>query len=273
MMCVAGSLIMDHRYIDHAVECVAREHRWTKAEKQAFEAFARRVRDTDVQDTAADTAAQQDTGAPAQSVLVMAAQSPRTETQRERIREAYTETVLDTTVHKHIHEESLAESLAAEFGPEIAAGVLQTEPLTSELRSAVLSATEQAQTERTRMLELFEDELTSLTRASDLHEEIDTTISELDDASFETWEPENLIDAWGRLLSLEHDCEALTRRRQELLRDCSDVAEPSMDGQRVVGYLYRTASFTFPVLAATAEYVEALHDERQQITTAIGHEE
>ena len=260
---------MGLKYIEQAIQCVARERRWTKAEEQAFEAFERRVRDTDVQDAALDTAAPQNTGIPSQSALVTDPQSPRAETQRDRIREAYAETVLDTTVHKHIHDESLAESLAAEFGPEIAAGVLQTEPLTAELRSAVLSATEQARAERTRVLELFEDELASLTRASDLHDEINTTVSELEDASFETWRSENLEDAWERLLALEHDCEQLTQRRQELLHDRSDVSDPSMNDQRAVRYLYRTAPFTYPMLAVTAEYVERLQDHRQRIASLL----
>ena len=81
--------------------------------------------------------------------------------------------------------------------------MLQSEPLTPELRSAVLTAIDVTQSERTKVLELYEDELTSLTRASELHEEVETTVSELDDASFETWQTENLADAWDRLLKLE----------------------------------------------------------------------
>ena len=260
---------MGLEYVDYAIERVAREHRWTTAEQHAFEEFASRVRETDIRDSAGDTAAPQNTGTPSQSVLVTDDPSPPDAARRERIQEAYAETVLETTVHKYIHEESLAESLAAEFGPEIAAGVLQTEPITTELRSAVLSATEQARNERTRVLELFEDELASLTRASDLHEEIDTTVSELGETSFKTWESENLADAWERLLALEHDCEALTQRRQELLHDRSDVSESSMDDQRVVGYLYRAFPVTYPVLAATAEDVETLRIHRQQLTSAL----
>ena len=256
---------MGHRYIDRAIECVVREQRWTNEELQAFGDFERHVRNTDVQD-APDKALPQTTGAPSQSGMLTVAQ-PSTGTQRARIREAYAETVLETTVHKHIHEESLAESLSAEFSPEIAASVLQSEPLTPELRSAVLTAIDVTQTERTKVLELYEDELTSLICASELHEEVETTVSELDDAVFETWQIENMEDAWDRLLKLEVDCERLISQRQELLHDCSNASEPNGEDQSIVKYLYRNAPFTYPVLAVTAEYLERLQTHRQQLAS------
>ena len=262
---------MGHRYIDSAIECVAREQCWTNEELQAFGEFERHVRNTDVQDTP-DKVLPQTTGAPSQSGLLTAAQ-PAPETQRARVREAYAETVLETTVHKHIHEESLAESLFAEFGPEIAASVLQSEPLTPELRSAVFTAIDVAQTERTKVFELYEDERTSLTRASELHGEVETTVSELDDALFETWQTENLEDAWDRLLKLEVDCERLIRQRQELLHDRSNASEPNEEDQSIVKYLYRNAPFTYPVLAVTAEYLERLQTHRQQLASMSAPDE
>ena len=73
-------------------------------------------------------------------------------------------------------------------------------------------------------------------------------VPDLNDSSFETWQAENLVDAWEQLLALGHDCEALTQRRQELLREGSNVSKPSMTDQRVVGYLYQASSFTYSVL-------------------------
>ena len=258
---------MGHRHIDRAIECVAREKRWTKEELQAFDDFERQVRNTDVQDTR-DKTLPQTTGASSQSGLLMAAQ-PSPETQRARIREAYSETVLETTVHKLVHDESLAESLSAEFGPEIAASVFQLEPLTPELRSAVLTATDVVQTERTNVLELYEDELKSLNCANKLHREVEATVSELDDASFETWQTENMADAWDRLLRLEVDCESLTRQRQEHLHDRPYVSKSTSEYQDVMEYLYRNTPFTYPVLAVTAEYLDRLQAHRRQLTDMV----
>lgn len=259
---------MDRRYVDHAISCVTRERRWTAAEEQAFEAFARRVQDADVRDATGTADSRPDV--PAQSLLTGAEQSASS-APRAQLRTAYAETVLETTAHRHAHDESPAESLAAEFGPEIAAGVLQTDPLTPALQSAVLRAAEQARDERTRVLDLFDRELDSLTRANDHLVEVDATVTELADAAVETWQRENLTDAWDRLLSLELECESLAQRRQAVLRERSGTSEAVMDALGVVEYLYRTCPFTYPVLAATAEYVDRLRDDRRRIADVMAN--
>ena len=94
--CIGGKHTMGHKYLERAIECVAREQHWTNEELQAFDEFERHIRNTDVQD--APEKAPQTPGAPSQSGLLTAVQ-PSPETQRARIRETYAETVLETSVH------------------------------------------------------------------------------------------------------------------------------------------------------------------------------
>lgn len=164
----------------------------------------------------------------------------------DRVRTAYRETVMSVSHYDDVYGESLVEHVAAECGDDLAAG-LRTDtsvPFTSTYKSGLRSAAVHAAQERALFLETLDREATSIETA---RRELAELVGQLDTTTVPEWYRERFAD---RLETVAHD-------RQETIR--SRRTGPFLEGHALCEWLYRDASWTYPVLTAVARLREAMN--------------
>ncbi|WP_254280775.1 DUF7260 family protein [Haloarcula marina] len=216
--------------ISNALERVQRERREEVRERDAFEAFADRVADLPT------------TSSTSQSVFAVTALPDRSTTDTEALRQAYRDTVMSVPHYETVYDESLTENVRAELGPEIAALFTSTTgpSLLLEHQRAVLSAAEQARTDREEFQDTLDAESESL---RSLREDLTAVLDELDST---------IVPAWYRQ-QFHDNLLAIIETRQSQLEERSI---PQLDGHDLCESLYQDEPQTYPVLMAVAR----LHD-------------
>lgn len=141
------------RSFDAAYECLAEERQRTTAELCALETFIDEVR-----------------ALPTESVSVDAGRATVTRSTHahggtdgtEAVREAYETTLMGVAHYDEEYDDTYVESVAEEFGPDVAAALVERSALDDQLKSAVLSAATQAKTPREALLNALDTESESL---------------------------------------------------------------------------------------------------------------
>ncbi len=240
--------------LEAARRCVRRERRRTVDEREAFEAFARRVAD-------AETAAPPQARAGATLVG-----GGRVGT--DAVRRAYRETVMSVPHYAEEYGDELGESVAAEFGPELAAG-LDDGVLTERLQHAVVAAARRAYADRDAFLDRLDAEAASL---ADAAERLEAVHGELAGHQREfAGESYGALEALHRRLGvLAEICDAVAADRQAHLREHRDDLGLPEAVPDLPSYLYGDLEPDYPVLAAVAATADRVTDARRSIARAYG---
>lgn len=237
-----------------ARRAVRRERRRTVDEREAFEAFARRMADAD---TVAPTAAENG----GTLVGTATAGTPA-------VRRAYRETVMSVPHYEAEDDEAVVESLAGEFGPELAAG-LRGGPLTERQQSAAVAAARQAYADRDAFVDRLDTEAVSL---ADAAERLRTVRGELAghrrDFAGESY---GALEALHRRLGvLAETCDGVAADRQAHLREHRDDLGLPAGAPDLPSYLYVELEPDYPVLAAVAATADRLTAARGDVERACG---
>jgi len=236
-----------------ARDCLRRERRRTRDEREAFRAFERRLRDL-----------QPETGATARATP--AAQTLSTSASPAglcAVREAYESTVMAVPHYEDEYGDTYERSVAEEFGPDIAAALTRGTAFEGRHRQLLLSAVADCREDRDRFLQALEAEADSLAATTD---RLAPVARELE--SYDTLLPSELsfgaLDAHRcRLDVLEEKCADVAETRQTGLARQRRTLSLPVDVPDVPRYVYRDLPMDYPVLSAVTallERIEAVRD-------------
>lgn len=237
-------------YLSGAREAYLEERRRVRAEADALESFADRVR-------ALSPDAPEPTPATPGAPTPLIEQSS---TGVAPLRDAYRETVMAVDHYDEDYGESLPEHMRSEFGPDVANAVLGGESLPPGLQQGVVAAAETCIAEREAFLEELAAEMDAVESASGQLRSIDDALTDINEepriASFDA-----LVDRWRRLGRLETACVEVVEDRRASLSD--------RDGFDLAAYLYSSVGPPYPVLAAAASLTGEIREERRRTTDML----
>lgn len=246
-------------HVREATSLLTEECERLRAERDAFEAFTRRVATLETSEASAAVPA---TG----GITTTATALP--DDGLEEVREAYRETVMAVPHYEADYGEPLVDSVAAEFGEDVAVAVVDGGRLTPQLKSALLEGSREAQRSRTALRSSLEAEAESLERSAaelaevDAEREAIADRAPLPERSFEALEAD-----WRRLGELADRCRGVVAERQATLRDRSPTTPPTVPDLQA--YLYDDLSVDYPVLADASALVEAVESARSRLLRSL----
>ncbi|QZX98416.1 DUF7260 family protein [Halobaculum rubrum] len=253
---VAGTVLTR---LDGAREALAREATRTRAERDAFERFRRRVANLESSERAAPTP----TGGGTNVLTVPSGGTAVDGGGLADARRAYRETVMATTHYEEEYDETLATNVAEEFSAPVASALAEEGgTLTPSLRTTLASGARRASEERTDLLSKLEAERSSIEAAeSTLAPAVDASESvadrELSRAAYT-----DLIAEYERLEWYEGRVESLLSDRQTRIHD------EEGDRSNWFDYLYSSLSSPYPVLSAGASTLSSIDDAKSALASA-----
>lgn len=244
------------RAVSKAGAVVAEERERTRAERDAFASFERRV---------AGLTAAQPMSTPG-DIGTMAVGSGRAGGELERLKDAYQETVMDVSHYEEEYDEPIQVNMTAELGEEAAVAVFDGPGLTPQLKQALRHQATEAQDRRDALLDALDREEERLGVAREKLTDVET---ELERASTEPMVDRSyaeLTSQWQRLADLEDSCRRLLEKHQH---PSIDRPSNSYDGTTMREYLYGHLSTTHPVLSDATRLVQNIRDARERTMRAL----
>lgn len=254
---LAALAVVGLTYLPDARQRVAEERDRTRAEREAFGKFADRVSGLGVHQPATGT--RQAAGA----VAVDA--SPEGATTRE-VRRAYRETVMAIDHYDQEYDEPLSAHLRAEVGAEVATAVTEDQPVTPQLREAVVGRAHRTADARETLLDTLADEADALAAAADRLSRVEAALADVRPVNG-NWPFEPLADAYWGLADHRDTCRDLLDRRQATLAEDTRLAGDAFD---LAVYLYDPLPVRHPVLAEGTERLDDVRTTRTDLARAIG---
>ena len=245
--------------LDGARDALATELSRTRAERDAFERFRRRVAALESHELSRPTP----TGAGTNVLAATASSGAGDGGGLATAREAYRETVMATAHYDEEYDETLAENVAEEFSGAVAGALVEEGgALTPTLRATLASGAERAREERVEMLSKLATEESALSEAeSTLAPAVEAGERTLDrDLSHATYT--DLVGEYERLEWHEDRVETLLTDRQGRIHDEEGERRYWFD------YLYRSLPSPYPVLSAGAQTLSLVDDAKTALTSA-----
>lgn len=232
--------------LDAARATLRTERRRVVDEREAFEAFRRRLTDIDPTD------------APVAGDRPLLVDAPAA-TGADAVRDAYRATVMSVPHYDEEYGEGYHDSLEIEFGPAVAAGL--DDGLDPATKRAALTATRAGYEERDRFVEALDAEADSL---ADCHDVVSSVLAELRELNAETCDCDyGVLEAVrGRLVVLERRCDEAVADRQAHLRENHDRLGFPDDFPDLQRYLYSDLDVDYPALATLAELAALVREAR-----------
>ncbi len=245
--------------LDGAREALARERTRTRAERDAFERFRRRVVKLEPREVTRPTPTGGGT-----NVLATAAGRPDPDGGGvAAARRAYRETVMATPHYEEEYDETLAENVAEEFSGAVARALVDDDgTLTPALRATLASGAERARDERAELLSRLETEESAVSEAA-------STLEPAVEAAERTVERDlaydgypDIVGEYERLEWHEDRVEALLSDRQGRIHDEEGRRQHWFD------YLYRSLDSPYPVLSAGTRTLSLIDEAKAALASA-----
>jgi len=241
--------------IERALETVSEEIQLVSAECDAFASFTARVRDVAV-DSPSGSGMARAGGA------TLSAPRGQSTSGLATVRSAYRETVMAVDHYDEEYGDSLGESLATEFGPDLAAGLLDGGDLTPVVVEAVTGASERAQSDREALLEHLRRERRSLRDSEDELDAVESRAVDLGARRRDATRSTDLARLDEELVGLQERCSGVADRRQDLIHERTTRMPSGTDDCTLLRYLYGDAEATCPVLRDVAACLETIRYHR-----------
>jgi hypothetical protein len=218
--------------LSNAAEITERERRAVAKERDAFGAFADRVRDI----------APESPDEP--SIAVVRRLEDSQSSAQCSLRRAYRETVMDMPHYDQEYGEPIVENVAAELSPELATFFDSTtrSTLSASAKERIVAGAEEAAESREEFRGTLDSELDSL-RSS--RRDLQALLDELDSSVVPGWYYQQFHE---QLLAIIH-------ARQSKLEDRT---AGYFDGHNLCTYLYSAEPRTYPVLTAVARLLDSV---------------
>jgi len=175
---------------------------------------------------------------------------------------------MNTPHYDEEYGDSFWESVAAEFGNEFATLLKQATVITPELKQQVLTAAQQAKTQRKRLISTLNQEAANLQNANAELQSVAVEANVIQSRPFYDCATDELQQLQTDLDELAAQCQNLADRRQngELEPRSAGGLKTSL---RVPDYCYEPLSVTYPVLDAVATVSSCIATTNQRITTIL----
>lgn len=237
-----------------AMDRVREEMEFIRDEIDAFRRFDRRVeRIPCVSD------AQSGGATPGGTLAVQSNASPPSELKR-----AYQSTVMAVPHYESEYGDSFEESVRTEFDEPIEQVLLGLVPFTPLAKSRLVSASENACTNRSALLDDLERELSALSTATGRLEEWTAELDRIHERTTE-WNDCRASEELARIERIREECDTLSSERQRRLRRQSKKTCQRGEPDRFVRYLYQEMPVTMPILADISSVGVRLDEERAHI--------
>ncbi|SNR25861.1 DUF7260 family protein [Halorubrum vacuolatum] len=187
------------------------------------------------------------------------------------VRDAYVKTVMSVPHYEEEYDDTYETSIAIEFGPDLAVALTQEPELAEPYKRALISKTTEAIEERERFVEAIDLEQKSLDRAIKRLLPITEEVMSLSQNPLANLEYGTLDAYRVRTETLEQNCDAVVRRRQDDLDEVDRSLRPDETVPDVATYLYQDLSATYPVLSTVALIGDRLRDLRRTIEREMIH--
>jgi hypothetical protein len=235
-----------------AVDRLAVERRRIEDELDAFAAFERALRD--IEPAAAEAAPLAVRGCGTRS---------RSADGLDPVRDAYERTVMGVPHYDEEYGDTLGTSLVEEFGPDVAAAVVDGSAFTDRHRSVLLSAAAEAQTGRETMRTLVDDERAAVEAAREAIREIERDLAEITDRGIADADFGTLEAARAALLGLESRCTDGVERRQETIARLRRRTVARVETEDYREFCYAALDVDHPVLSAWATVLGRIRERRR----------
>ncbi len=242
--------------VDEALTAVERERECVRAEREAFEEFARTVGALPVQ-------SRQSAGMPP-GLSASAGRGDRLQT----VRDGYRETVMAVPGYEEEYGESLRENMTAEFGKEVAVAVTEGSQFTPQLRRLLVSGARVAAQQRETLCDALDAEHQSVSEARTRLREIDASLERMTATDPPERSFSGLVDEAHDLRQGERRCEQLLETRQREIHRGTHQFRQSED-VLLQEYLNAELDVTFPVLEAALERLRRLRERQRVVVQSV----
>lgn len=221
------------------IQIVKTERAQTKAECNAFAAFAKRISNQQISRSQAstDTAYMIDCTTNQSDII----------THLNSIQSAYEETVMDLPFYHDEYNDSYTESIRAEFGTEIATALSSAACFGANVEKALLDRIATIRSERKKHIETCNREYNSIKTASNVLIPVDEQLS-AHEATLISAEPVDESEMeYSRLSAIYDRCEAVAEKRQKTIHQQYKSYTSRTDAD-IYMYLYDSLDVTYPIL-------------------------
>lgn len=247
-------------YLPRAKEICAEEWARTRSERDAFEAFVRRVGAIDL------PAIQVHDGGLGVAPLSQAHDGVQ---QVERVKDVYRNTIMDVPHYEEEYDETLREHMAAEFSEDIATAICDGGTLTPQLQQALVHHGREARDEREALLEALDEEVDSLSAATPAIRDLDASLAAFSERRLRRLSFDELTGAYRELHELRGRVRELVEERQRTLHEGVHLGRRLDDASHFYAYLYHPLDVTYPVLADGTTLVDEIERARSRVVQAI----
>lgn len=230
-------------HVDRAIDRSTAEREAIEAKRNAYDRFLDRISDVRAESVAAS--------APG-SKTTLGARFSSSDGARRTVRRAFAETVRPHSVDDVDAEgESLLVTVRHELGESVALALAPTTdtPFSPQVRSAVVDAVEDRQTETKVLARALEREAVHLREVKATVEEATDWVAAADETPLSNLGFDELADRHETLATHRERCAERIRERQSFLNDTTgSAADVAVRHHSVVGYLYQESPTDYPAL-------------------------
>lgn len=252
-------------------ETVRIEGKRTTAERQAFEAFGRRIRRIARTVDRSNQRSVEGEGVVnvTSSMNPFQTDSTITSNTRASIQTAYEETVMSVAHYESEYNDSYETSVHAEFGQEIAAALTLPGQFSAVTLQALVGNVETAIEERKQFEAAVDRELESLETTSVRLQDIEAERQRIAGSGLEG-EQFGTLDAYRtRVHLLSEKCDGIVETRQSTIRDHRDTYSIQDDPDSFVEYMYDSYDARYPVLFLCSDVSRGLESTYDRIVQTI----
>jgi hypothetical protein len=186
------------------------------------------------------------------------------------VRTAYESTFMDVSHYEQEFGESYARDICEEFGPDIAALLIDGTSFGPQHRETVLTAVSVSRKQRERFVELLDEEHDSLVAATETLLALATELGDIDQTVFPNHSADVLDAHHTRLGVLEEKCTRLLDDRQSTLVRQRHSTRFPIDHPDVPQYLYGNLDSDYPVVSTVAELLDCIERLRGELAAMLG---
>jgi hypothetical protein len=245
---------------DRVTDAVAEERRRVTDELDALQTFADHVENS-----------KPGQAQPANVAPAVELSTNRSSDTLETVRQAYESTFMSVPHYDDDYGEPYARSLAAEFGPEMAAALVEGSQFTQACKKALLGGVSDAVMRREQLADALTDEQSSVADARHVIVALAEELVEIY-RSTQANQPIGILDAHdARLGVLAEKSDRLLDQRQATIVEQRRSLTLPIDEFDIPSYVYgdMDTETRYPVLGALADCTEVLDELRGDVQTAL----
>lgn len=244
------------REVSKAGAVVAEERERTRAERDAFAAFERRLGSLE---TAHPISIHQ-AGPP------VSLETERSDSQLDRVKNAYAETIMAVSHFEEEYDEPMEVNMTAELGEEAAVAVFDGPKLTPQLKTVLLRQTNEARTRREGLLDALDREEDRLNGAENKLRDIESEFDQIHPLSASDPPFDELKSRWERLDTLETACQSFLDEHQITT---GELPGYDYEDRTIREYLYGELSTQHPVLSDGIRLIARIRERRRTTLRAL----